>query len=132
MFFSIKISKFIFLCGDVETHPGDTFDFCLWNCNSLSAHDFNRVSLIETYNSIRNLKIIALPETALKPSMDNSNIEIPGFSIIRSDLPVGHSHGGVMLYYKNDLAIKHRDDLQLHSNIIVVEITISKKKYFLS
>ena len=39
--------------------------------------------------------------------------------------------GGVMIYYKNDLAIKHRTDLQLHINTIVVEITISRKKDFL-
>ena len=122
LFFSIKISKFLFLCGDVEVNPGDTFDFCLWNCNSISAHDFNRVSLLETYNSIHKLQIIALTETGLKPSMDNSNIEIPGFSIIRNDLPTGHTHGGVMIYYKNDLAIKQRTDLQLHTNTIVVEI----------
>ena len=94
LLFSIKISKFLFICGDVEINPGDTFDFCLWNCNSISAHDFNRVSLLETYDSIHKLKIIALTETALTPHVDNSNIEIPGFSIIRNDLPTGHTHGG--------------------------------------
>ena len=128
LLFSIKISKFLHLCGDVELNPGDTFDFCLWNCNSISAHDFNRVSLLETYNSIHKLKIMALTETGLKPSMDNSNIEIPGFSIIRNDLPIGHTHGGVMIYYKNDLAIKQRPDLQLHTNTLVVEIKIARKK----
>ena len=76
LLFSIKISKFLFICGDVEINPGDTFDFCLWNCNSISAHDFNRVSLLETYDSIHKLKIIALTETALTPGIDNSNIEI--------------------------------------------------------
>ena len=60
--------------------------------------------------------------------MDNSNIEIPGFSIIRNDLPTGHTHGGVMIYYKNDLAIKQRTDLQLHTNTIVVEIKVGRKK----
>ena len=33
-----------------------------------------------------------------------------------------------MIYHKNDLAIKHRTDLQLHTNTLVVEITISRKK----
>ena len=60
--------------------------------------------------------------------MDNSNIEIPGFSTIRNDLPIGHTHGGVMIYYKNDLAIKQRPDLQLHTNTLVVEIKIARKK----
>ena len=128
LFFSIKVSKFIFLCGDIHINPGDTFDFCVWNCNFLIAHNFSRVSLIETYNSIHRLKLIGLTETGLNPDTENSNLEIPGFSIIRSDLPTSHSHRGVLLYYKNDLAVKHRPDLQLHSNTIAVQIEISRKK----
>ena len=126
--FSINFANLLFICGDVELNPGDTFDFCLWNCNSLPAHHFSRVSLIETYNSIHNLKIIALTETALKHDTDNSKIDIPGFSILRNDLPDGHTHGGVMIYYKNDLAVKHRPDLQLHDNTLSIEIKISRKK----
>ena len=122
------MAKFLFLCGYIELNPGDTFDFSVWNCNSLIAHNFTRVSLIETYNSIHRLKLIGLTETGLKSDIENSNLELPGYSIIRSDLPTSHSHGGVLLYYKNDLAVKHRTDLQLHSNTIAIQIEISKKK----
>jgi hypothetical protein len=48
------MAKFLFLCGDIELNPGDTFDFCVWNYNSLIAHNFTLVSLIETYGFDRN------------------------------------------------------------------------------
>ena len=38
----------ILLSGDVETNPGpETLSFCSWNLNSIIAHDFLRISLIE-------------------------------------------------------------------------------------
>ena len=40
----------ILLSGDVESNPGPnihTFNFCTWNLNSLTAHDFIRISQIE-------------------------------------------------------------------------------------
>ena len=132
IYFSIKIQDLLYICGDIELNPGDYFTFMHWNCNSLPAHDFSRVSLIESYNSLHNFNLIALSETALKKNVDNKVIELPGYSIIRNDLPddgVTH-HGGVMIYYKSDLAVKHRLDIQNHSNTIVLQLNISRKKIF--
>ena len=131
LIFSIKMAKCLIICGDVEINPGDTFDFMQWNCNSLVAHQYSRIPLIEAYSSLHKLQIIALCETALKPEHNNTDIEIDGYSIIRNDLPVGDSHGGVMIYHKNDLAVKHRIDIQSLSNTIVLELSISKKNVFL-
>ena len=124
------MAKCLIICGDVEINPGDTFDFMQWNCNSLVAHQYSRIPLIEAYSSLHKLQIIALCETELKPEHNNTDIEIDGYSIIRNDLPVGDSHGGVMIYHKNDLAVKHRIDIQSLSNTIVLELSISKKKVF--
>ena len=33
-----------------------------------------------------------------------------------------------MLYYWNDLAAKHRPDIQLHSNTLVLQINFGRKK----
>ena len=95
--FTIKSAKFLSICGDVETNPGDTFVFCLWNCNSLPAHNFERISLIENYISIHKVKMFALTETALSSKTDDSAIEIPGFSILRNDLSGDHTYGGVLI-----------------------------------
>ena len=60
----------------------------------------------------------------------DDTIQIDGYSIIRNDLPDSDRHGGVMIYYKNDLGVKHRPDIQNHSNTLVIEISISRKKLF--
>ena len=42
------VFRVILLSGDVEMNPGpETLNFCTWNLNSITAHDFLRVSLIE-------------------------------------------------------------------------------------
>ena len=127
-FFSIKIAKFLVNCGDIESNPG--FTFMQWNCNSLPAHDYTRVSLIEAYNTLHNFDLIALSETALRPDHQNKPLEIKGYSIIRNDLPTGDTHGGVMIYHKDDLAVKHRPDLQIIPNVIAIEISLKRKKVF--
>ena len=45
----------ILLSGDIEPNPGPNtsmFSFCSWNLNSICAHDFVRIPLIEAYNSV--------------------------------------------------------------------------------
>ena len=47
------VFRMILLSGVVEAIPGpDSLDFCTCNLNSITAHDFLRVSLIEAYNSV--------------------------------------------------------------------------------
>ena len=113
--FQCKYCKIPFYMCDVELNTGETFNFCLWNCNSLSSHKYNRVSLIENYFSMHKVKMFALTETALKPEHNDSDLEIPGFSIVRNDLP----DAGVLLYYRYDLSLKPRTDLQLLNNTCV-------------
>ena len=61
----------ILLSGDVETNPGpETLDFCCWNLNSITAHDFLRVSLIEAYNSVFNYDLIGIVETHLDSTVE--------------------------------------------------------------
>ena len=47
---------------------------------------------------------------------------------MRRDLPHGTTHGGVMIYYKNYLALRERPDLENQENTLVCEISIDKKK----
>ena len=99
-----------------------------WNLNSIPAHDFSRIPLIQAYNSIHNFHLIAITETALKDSIPDDKIDIPGYSPIRCDLPNNDSHGGVLIYHKLDLSVKKRPDLSDLDNTIVLELSISRKK----
>ena len=48
----------LIICSDTELNPGpkkdkscDNFSLCHWNLNSIAAHDFSKLSLLETYNT---------------------------------------------------------------------------------
>ena len=132
VFFYYKI-LIILTHGDVHTNPGPSpsslFKFAHWNPNSLVAHNFSRIPILEAFMIKENLNLFAITESALKNSIPDRNIEIEGFSHIRNDLPPTDRCGGVLLYHRNDLPVKNRTDLQI-PNSIVVEIHISRKKIF--
>ena len=100
--------------GDIETNPGpkskscQSFSICHWNLNSISAHNFTKLSLLQAYNSVHNYDIICLSETYLNSSVscDDDNLEIPGYNLIGADHPSDNRRGGVCVYYKNTLPLK--------------------------
>ena len=64
----------------------------------------------------------------------NDTIELPinplnGFKSIYSHHPSGNKHGGVALFYKENLALFERNDLSF-DECIVTEIHIGRKKVF--
>ena len=118
-------------CGDVEENPGPLKLFH-WNPNSICTENFSRLTLIESLNQSTNYDIIAITESGLHPYVENEYLKIPGYQIYRRDLPDNISHGGVLVYYKDSLIIKERPEFELNANQMVLEITIKKKKLFLS
>ena len=113
--------------GEIHPNPGPTslFKFMHWNLNSIPAHEFQRIAILENFAFQENLNLIDLTETALKNSHTNEKIEIQNYSFIRNDLSNNDRCGGVILYHENDLPVKNRIDLQI-PNTIVTEISISK------
>ena len=71
--------------GDIEQNPGpksnssQSFSICHWNLNSISAHNFIKISLLKTYIATHKLDVICLSETYLDSSTSNhdDNLEIP-------------------------------------------------------
>ena len=92
-----------------------------------------KIPLIQAYNSVVNFDLIALSETYLNNSISNEAILLEGFSndVFRSDHPSNGKRGGVCLYYKENMPIKQRIDLQTISECVVAEITSGRKKMFL-
>ena len=132
LYYNFKFAENLFICGDVELNPGpisdDHFKFMHWNPNSIVAHNFHRVSLIQAYNAIHDFHIISITESALNSKISNESIDIPGYIPIRNDLPENDSHGGVLIWHKIDLPVKIRTDIQNYSNTLVLEFSISRKK----
>ena len=71
--FSVSLNYFLNISspeGDIETNPGPAhgqgfFKFMHWSCNSLPAHDFERVPLLQAYSAIEKFNVIAITESAL-------------------------------------------------------------------
>ncbi len=97
------IFKSILLSGDVEENPGPDsgiFKFCTWNLNSIAAHDFFRVSLLEAYNSVYNYDLMAITETHLDSKVDKSKLGIDGYTFLNNNHPLDIKRGRVRLYIK--------------------------------
>ena len=109
---SFAFKLLLILCGDVEVNPGPghwtSLSFCHWNLNSISAHDFVKVSLLEAYNAIHKFDIICLSETFLNSSLQNDDhsLVLNGYKLVRADNPSDLKRGGVCIYFKESLPIK--------------------------
>jgi len=98
---------------DIESNPGpipprhnnrftnSLFFFCNWNLNTLSKNDFQRISLIEAYNTIFNYDIISLCETSLNDSTKVPDSAFKGYQFYPSNHPSGDKKGGVGIFYKD-------------------------------
>ena len=105
------------LSGDTEENPCpkpkpcQSFSICHWNVNSVSAHNFSKVSLLRAYISIHKFDVICISETFLNSdtAFDDDNLKIEGYNIVRSDHPSNSRRGGVCMYYNHSLALKILD-----------------------
>ena len=82
--------------GDIELNPGPrksntfyNFSFCHWNLNSIAAHNFSKLSLLEAYNVQHKFDMICLSETFLDSSIptNDEKLNMKGYKLIRVDNP---------------------------------------------
>ena len=112
--FAWLCSLLVMLSGDVEVNPRpkkkdkDCLSICHWNVNSISAYDYSKSFVLNSYNSLHKIDIICLSETYLDSNtpLDDDNLEISSYMFIHSDHPSNTKHGGVCLYYKNNLPLR--------------------------
>ena len=122
--------------GDIEQNRGpksnscQSFYICHLNLNSISAHNFIKISLLKTYIATHKLDVICLSETSLDYSIsnDDDNLEIPGYELYRGDHPSNTKRGGVCIYYRNSLPLKILGIQYLHE-CVNFEIRIGGKLY---
>ena len=123
---------------DVHKNPGPCLNlrgkisFATWNVNSILARQKTKIPQIEALQSEENYDLFGICESFLSKKIKNKDIEIAGFAPdpFRADSPSSeyHPRGGVCLYYKENLPIKHRKNLQLISECIVAEIKLNRNK----
>ena len=114
IFLLTPVYIFIFLqChGDIEPNPvpkklkTNHLSVFHWNLNSLSAHNFTKLTQLKAYNSIYKYDFICLSETYLDSSTPDNLIEIEGYKLIRADHPDNIKRGGICIYYKESLPVR--------------------------
>ena len=137
-FYLIVLQTLLILSGNIENNPGPNqkiktrLSFAVWNLDSLPARQFARIPLIETFQATYDFDIFGVCESSLNESIPNESIFIAGFSPdpFRADKSVNTRNGGVCLYFREDLPIKRRTDLELLPETIVAEVKLKKKKIF--
>ena len=105
---------FLLLCshGDIELNPGpnksneNNLSICHWNLNSITAHNFFKLSQLKAYISTYKHDFICLSETYLDSSTSTNIIDIEGYQLVRSDHPDNIKRGGVCIYYKESIPVR--------------------------
>ena len=69
-----------------------------------------------------------LSETFLHPGIDNHNLQIEGYTILRCDNPNHVSRGGVCVYHKSDLSIRSLPDATKLNECMVFEVKVGRCK----
>ena len=139
IFFLVVLRALLVLSGTVETNPGPAqstkknLSFAMWNLDSIPAREYTRIPLIETFQATYNFDIFGVCESLLSDTIPNENIFINGFSPdpFRVDKPLNSRNGGTCLYFKENLPIKERCDLETLPETIVAEIKLNRKNIFL-
>ena len=79
---------------------------CHWKRNSIFLYD--KLFLLYSYNLLHKYDIICLSQTCLDSNtpVDNDNLEIFLYFLVRSDHPSNTKRGGVCLYYNISLPVR--------------------------
>ena len=119
--------------GDIELNPGPkklrnkSLSVCHWNLNSLTAHNYSKLTQLKAYTSMYKHDFICLSETYLDSSTPDSLLEIDGYNLIRADHPDNIKRGGVCIYYKESLPVRVLSSPYLKETLLLQMIGNNKK-----
>ena len=85
---------------------GNTVPVCHWNLNSITAHNFSKLTQLKAYVSTYKYDFICLSETFLDSSTPDNFVDIQGYNLVRIDHPDNTKQGGVCIYYKESLPVR--------------------------
>ena len=123
--------------GDIELKPGPKnlknklFSVCHWNLNSLTAHNYSKLTQLKAYISLYKHDFICLSETYLDSTTPDNLIEIDGYNLVRADHPDNIKRGGVCIYYKESLPVRVIS-LPYLKEALLLEMNDNNKKMIVS
>ena len=129
--------SFLYCHGDIELNPGprkskeNTLSICHWNLNSITAHNFSKLTQLKAYISTYKHDFICLSETYLDSSIPDNLIEIEGYNLVRADHPDNIKRGGVCIYCKESLPVRIKT-LPYFKEALLLEMMHNNKKVLVS
>lgn len=90
----IYVNHIMKLCGDVEEKPGlklssnQSFSICNWNLDSISAHNYIKLSHLRVYFSTHKFNVLCIYETYLDSDTSHDHL----FNTMRSGVCINYSH----------------------------------------
>ena len=135
----IILAFFVFtflLChSDIESNRGPMgikikLSICHQKLNSISAHNFSKITQLKAHNSLYKHDFNCLSETYLDSStaLDNS-LQIEGYNLVRADHPNDVKTGGVCIYYRESLPVRVISIPYL-KEAALLELVQNKKKLY--
>ena len=104
---------------------------CKWNLNSLSAHNFAKLTQLKAYNSIYKRDFISFSETYLDSATPNNLLEIEGYNLVCVVHLNNVKRGGVCIYYKEPLSVQ-AINLPYFNEVLLLEMSHNNKKLIVS
>ncbi len=135
----------IILSGDIHSNPGPSSPLASQSSSSSSLSNVtldlsNHISFVHynvqsialkldvLYAELCDFDILAFSETWLNPSINQSDLLLDSFQPPERKDRVGDSHGGVLLYIKDNIHYKRRSDLEIIGNeCIWIELVLLTK-----
>ena len=123
--------------GDIELNPGpskskgNTVSVCHWNLNSITAHDFSKLTQLKAYISTYKYDFICLSKTFLDSSTPDNLVDIQGYNLVRTDHLDNTKRGGVCIYYKESLPVRVIN-LPYFKEALVLDMSFNIQKVIVS
>ena len=120
--------------GDIELNPGprkskgNTVSVCHWNLNSITAHNFSKLTQLKAYISTYKYDFICLSETFLDSSTPDNLVDIQEYNLVRADHPDNTKRGGVCIYYKESLPVRVIN-LPYFKEALLLEMSFNKNQF---
>ena len=130
--FSLWLSILLLYCGDIHPNPGpfsssnDSFDSSNTQGPSFSSISLNQNLSFVHYNvqsivikldilhaELLDFDILAFTETWLSPAVSTNDLMLQSYNIPERKDRTGDPHGGVIVYVKNGIFYKRREDLEI-------------------
>ena len=111
-FYILVFINLILLCVDIEENLGpktklnDNLSVCYWNVNSIPSHNFQKITVPESFVAMHKFDIICISETSLNNSYKDNVLNLNGYSLLRVRHPSNRKRGSVYLWYRYRIEMK--------------------------